>query len=179
MPPFESLNHLVGLGTIGMQILAAMLLILFFARRQFPALSGFVEKWGLWFSLFLTLVSAAMAIYYSDFLGIVPCSWCWYQRVFLFPQAVLFAVALYKKEAARIADYSIWLSLFGAAIALYQHYIQIAGESPLPCPVSGGDCVKRFLFEFGYITFPLVSFSVFALLIIVMLYLRKKAPVVH
>jgi disulfide bond formation protein DsbB len=177
MPPFETLNHLVGLGTVGMQLLAVVLIILFFARGHFPGLAGFISRWGLWFSLLLTLFSIAMALYYSDVLGIIPCSWCWYQRIFLFPQAILFVVALVKREAARVADYSLWLSAFGAAVALYQHYIQMVGEGPLPCPAGGGDCVKRFLFEFGYITFPLVSFSVFALLIIIMLFMRaKKTP---
>ena len=175
MPPYESLNQLVAWGTVGMQVLTIALLVLFFVRKSFPSLSAIVEKWGIWFALLLALVSAGMAIYYSDFIGIVPCGLCWYQRIFLFPQAVLFLVALFKKEAARIADYSIALSIFGGAIALYQHYIQIVGESPLPCPASGGDCVKRFLFEFGYITFPLVAFSVFALLIVVMMFVRRSA----
>jgi len=174
MPPFESLNHLVGIGTVLMQALAVLLLALFFLRGKFPMFSHLVEKWGVWFSLLLTLVSIAMAIYYSDFLGIIPCSLCWYQRIFLFPQALLFIVALWKKEAARVADYSIVLSVFGGVVALYQHYIQIVGESPLPCPASGGDCIKRFLFEFGYITFPLVAFSAFALLIIIMLFVRNR-----
>jgi len=31
------------------------------------------------------------------------------------------------------------------------------------------DCAERYLFEFGYITFPLMSFTIFAFLIILML----------
>lgn len=174
MPSIESLNHLVGLGTIGMQVLAVVLFVLFLVRKDFPQLAVFVEERGIWLALILTLVSTAMSLVYSDYFGIVPCSLCWFQRIFLYPQAVLFVIALWKKESARIADYSIWLSIFGAVVALYQHYIQIVGEGPLPCPVSGGDCVKRFLFEFGYITFPLVAFSAFALLIVIMLFVRKS-----
>jgi disulfide bond formation protein DsbB len=170
----ETLNFWVALGTVGMQILAVALFALYFLRNTAPGLAAFVSKWSLCLGFLLSLFSIGMAVYYSDFLGIIPCSLCWYQRVFLFPQAVLFAVALFKKEAARIADYSIVLSVFGALVALYQHYIQMVGESPLPCPASGGDCVKRFLFEFGYITFPLVAFSAFALLIALMLFARKR-----
>lgn len=170
----EALNYWVALGTVGMQCVTLLLLAFFFVRKDFKALTGFVEKWGLWLAFLLTIFSIGMALYYSDFLGIIPCSLCWYQRIFLFPQAILFAIALWKKEAHRIADYSIVLSVFGAIVALYQHYIQMVGESPLPCPASGGDCVKRFLFEFGYITFPLISFSAFAFLIVVMLFLRAR-----
>ncbi|MBI3573862.1 disulfide bond formation protein B [Candidatus Kaiserbacteria bacterium] len=170
----EALNYWVAVGAVGMQVVAVLLLVLFFVRKDFRPLTALVEKWGLWLSFLLTLFSIGMALFYSDYLGIVPCFLCWWQRIFLFPQAILFGIALYKKEAARIADYSIVLSILGGIVALYQHYIQIVGESPFPCPASGGDCVKRFLFEFGYVTFPLVAFSAFALLIVIMLFLRTN-----
>lgn len=93
----------------------------------------------------------------------------------MYPQAVLFAIALFIKDA-KAALYSIWLSVFGAGIALYQHYLQMGGHDVLPCPASGaGDCAKRFLFEFGYVTFPLVAFSLFVFLIVLMLFVRRRA----
>ena len=170
----ETLNFLVGLGTVGMQVLTIALLALFFVRKDFPVLSGLVGRWGMWLAFLLTLSSTAMSFYYSDVLGVVPCSLCWLQRAFIYSQVVLFGVALYKREASRIADYSIALSVVGSVFALYQHYIQMVGESPLPCPASGGDCIKRFFFEFGYVTFPLVAFSAFALIIVLMLFVRKN-----
>lgn len=170
----ESLNYLVALGAVGMQVLAVFLFALFFVRRDFPLISKAIGKWGTWISFLIVLVSIGVSLYYSDYLGVIPCSLCWFQRIFLYPQIVLFGVALWKKESARIADYSIALSICGGVIALYQDYIQMVGESPLPCPASGGDCLQRFLFEFGYVTFPLVAFSAFALLITIMLFVRKQ-----
>lgn len=158
-----------------MQILAVVLVAFFFIRKDFPFLSGVVARWGVWLSLLLVLSSVGMSLYYSNVLNVPACYLCWLQRVFLYPQAVLFAVALWKKESARIADYSIAFSLFGAIFSLYQHYIQMTGESPLPCPATGGDCIQRFFFEFGYMTFPLVAFSAFALLFAFMLFVRKSS----
>ena len=171
----DSLNFLVALGTVGMQVLAVVLFALYFLRNdpKFSPIAAFVSRWGLWFSVLLTFVSVVMSLVYSEYFGLIPCSLCWFQRIFLYPQLFLFLMAAWKKDSY-IADYSIVLSVFGGAIALYQHYIQMVGESPLPCPAGGGDCVKRFLFEFGYITFPLVAFSAFALLIVVMLFVRNR-----
>lgn len=170
----ETLNFLVGLGTVGMQVVTIALLALFIVRKDFPVLSGLVGRWGAWLAFLLTLSSTGMSFYYSDVLGIIPCSLCWLQRAFIYSQVVLLGIALYKREAARIADYAIGLSVTGSVFALYQHYIQMVGESPLPCPASGGDCIKRFFFEFGYVTFPLVAFSAFAFIIVVMLFVREK-----
>jgi len=173
----ESLNYWLGLGTVALQILAIAFLAVFFLRMRFPdleSIGGFLGRRGLWIGFLLTLGATALTLYYSDVLGFVPCGWCWVQRVFLWPQVILFAVALYKRERA-IADYSIALSLFGGAAALYQHYLQIGGTSILPCPASGsGDCAQRILFEFGYITFPLMAFSMFAFLIVLMLFVRQR-----
>ena len=172
----ESLNSLVGLATLGMQIGAILLFGLYLLRTKL-ALSGlvrFFQHYGLLLAFLFTLASIVMSLVYSEYFGIVPCGLCWLQRVFLYPQAVLFAIALWKKETT-VALYSIALSLLGAGVSLYQHYLQMGGASILPCPASGvSDCVKRFLFEFGYITFPLVAFSAFALLMVIMLFVRLE-----
>jgi len=98
-----------------------------------------------------------------------------FQRVFLYPQIFSFIVALSKQDR-RIADYSIALSVPGFVIALYQHYLQMGGTSVIPCPATADkavDCAVRFLFEFGYITYPLMAATAFAFLIITMLFVRK------
>src|SRR3989344_6394625 len=118
----ESLNSWVGLGTLGMQAGAVLLFILYLLRERpvFSGLANFFQKYSLWLALLLTLASIAMSLVYSEYFGIVPCGLCWLQRVFLYPQAILFALAIWKKDTG-VALYSIALSLFGAAVALYQH----------------------------------------------------------
>lgn len=173
-----SLNYWLALATLVMQITGIAFLALFFLRNKFPDLhpiASFLETKGLWIGLLVTLGGVILSLYYSEVLGIAPCGLCWLQRVFLYPQAILFALAVWKNDRG-IADYSIALSIFGAGVSLYQHYLQMGGASVLPCPsvTTGADCVQRFLFEFGYITFPLMSFSVFAFLIVVMLFVRRR-----
>ncbi len=176
MANFELLNYLVALSTIGMQVASVVLLVVFFFRKKAWArgISALMGRWGLWVSCALVLAGVVISLVYSEYFGIVPCGLCWLQRIFLYPQAVLLLIAAWTKDF-RIATYSIVLSVIGAAIALYQHYLQMGGTSTLPCPASGvSDCAKRFLFEFNYITFPLVAFSSFALLIVIMLFVRAN-----
>ncbi|MEK9177298.1 MAG: disulfide bond formation protein B [Patescibacteria group bacterium] len=172
MAALEQLNELVALGTLGMEALAVLLLAVFIWGKGTP-LARLAEKWALPFSLLVVLVGIVVSLVYSDYFGIEACWLCWYQRVFLYPQVVLFAVALWKKDT-RVAYYSIALSVFGAAVALYQHYLQMGGTGVLPCPASGGDCAQRFIFEYGHITFPWIALTTFALLIVLMLYVRRS-----
>ena len=175
--PVETLNYVLALGILGVQIVGAAFLALYFLQRRFTDLqdiAGLLSRWGMWLAFLLTLVATAMTLYYSEVLGFAPCGWCWVQRVFLWPQVLLFAVALYKQERA-VADFSIAFSIFGGIAALYQHYLQMGGGALIPCPASGaGDCAQRILFEFGYITFPLMAATIFAFLIVLMLFVRKR-----
>ena len=179
----ETINYWLALATLAMQILGAALLALFFLRKESAGwrtdledAAGFLGRWGLWIGLALALGGTALTLFYSEVLGIPPCGWCWVQRVFLYPQVLLFAIAIWKRDRA-VADYSISFSIIGGAVALYQHYLQMGGGSLIPCPATAAqavDCSVRWLFEFGYITFPLMSATLFAFLIVLMLFVRIK-----
>lgn len=178
MYPIEFYNYWTALGTVLLQLVSIVLLAAFLLRKKIPDLEDvvrFFRTWGLWIGLAVTLAATGMSLFYSEVLGIAPCSLCWLQRLFLYPQAVIFAVALIKKDRGA-ACYSIALSVFGAAIALYQHYLQMGGGSSLPCPSTADkavDCHVRFLFEFNYVTFPLEAATIFAFLIVLMLFVRR------
>ncbi len=175
MTIFE-LNYIVALGTVALQVGAILLLGVYFFRKN-PFLSpvaDFTGKWGLTVGFLLALTSTVMSLMYSEYYGVIPCGLCWLQRAFIYSQVVVFAVALFLKDL-RAAWYSIWLSVCGGIVSLYQHFIQVGGHELVPCPASGaGDCAKRFIYEFDYITFPLVAFSVFAFLIVLMLFVRER-----
>ena len=171
-------NYYVALGVLILQSVGLAFLALFFLKKKFPDLQGvadFLRRRGLWIGLALTLGAMAASLYYSEILGILPCGLCWIQRIFLYPQVVLFVLAIWKKDSG-IADYIIGLSILGALTGLYQHYIQMGGENVLPCPAvtTVADCAQRFMFEFGYITFPFAVFVLFAFLIILMFFVRSR-----
>ena len=172
----ETVNFLLALGTLVMQIAGAGLLGLFFLRKRIPDLEDvalYVSEWGLWIAFVIVLGSSAVTLIYSDVFGFAACVLCWWQRIFLYPQVFLFGIAAWKKHSL-IRMYSIPLSVVGGAIALYQHFLQMGVTSTAPCDaIPGTDCAARFLFEFGYITFPLMSFTLFAFLIVLMLFVRN------
>ncbi len=173
----ETINYILALATLAMQAVGAGLLAVYFLRARFPDLEdvgAFLTKWGLWSGLLLSLAGIALTLLYSEVIGYVPCGLCWLVRIFLYPQAILFAIALWKRDRS-VADYSIVLSAFGFVVALYTHYLQMGGSSLVPCPASGvSDCARRLVFEFGYITLPMMGVTLFALLIIMMLFVRRR-----
>lgn len=175
MISIESANYLFALGAVLLQVIGVILLVVFFLRAR-PVFAGVVEsvgKYGLLIGFVVSAVASAMTVYYSGVLGVDPCPLCWWQRAFLYPQVALFLLALWKRDFG-IANYSIFLSVLGAGIAVYHHGLQMLPGSGLPCPASGSSCAQRILFEFGYVTYPLMALSLFGLLIVLMIIVRLR-----
>ncbi|HEX9608711.1 MAG TPA: disulfide bond formation protein B [Candidatus Paceibacterota bacterium] len=169
----SSLNFFLAGGAILLQLVAVALVVSLLTEKNF-LVTEWLSKHAILISFLVVLASSALTLVYSEVFGFVPCGLCWLQRVFLYPQVIILGIALWKKRRD-VSEYVIGLSIPGAVIALYQHYLQMGGSEFVTCPTAGAgaDCAKRILFEFGYITFPLMSFSVFAFLIILMLLARR------
>lgn len=168
----ESLNLLVGIGTVAMQVAVVVLLVVLFTKEK--ALEQLMVRFAFPLS-FLALASGlVMSLVYSEYFGILPCGLCWLSRVCMYSQVVLFGTALWRGERT-IAWYALVLSVLGFILSVYHHYLQMGGTSSIPCPATGaGDCAKRFLFEFGYITMPLTGASLFALIAILMIFVIRS-----
>jgi disulfide bond formation protein DsbB len=117
------------------------------------------------------------SLLYSELVGYAPCVLCWIMRVLLYPQALLFGLALWWKEKM-VLPYACALSIIGGIVALYHSYTQLGGTSLTPCTSTGGACSKVFVLEFGYISIPMMAFTIFALLIVVYLAYRRTSKTV-
>jgi disulfide bond formation protein DsbB len=172
----QALNHILGLGTFALQIVTLGLFAALIFRNRISTFDGVIRSVGrhaISVAFAVAFISAALTLYYSEVLGFEPCPLCWWQRIFLYPQVILFAIALWKRDKS-VAAYSIVFSALGTMVALYQHALQMLPSGTLPCPAVGVSCAQRLVFELGYITFPLMSATVFAFLLVVMLISRSR-----
>jgi disulfide bond formation protein DsbB len=171
-----TLNSILALGTIGMQIGALVLLALFFMRREpgFASQITLIQRIAFPLSFILTFFAALSALVHEQVYGLEPCYWCWWQRIVIFPQIALFSMAVWKEKYQNtVVDASLLLSVVGAGIATYHHVLQMFPGSGLPCPATGQSCAEITFLEFGYITYPMMALSLFVFLIVTMLFVRN------
>lgn len=176
-PLVTELNYWLALGGIALALATVYLLTERFLLRGEPLLVPFVRRFGLWLVLGVTSVSVVLTLVYSEVFGFVPCGLCWLQRIFLYPLPIIMALALWHRTTARvIADIGIALASLGGVVALYQHALQMGITDSAVCPTAGAgaDCAKRILFEFGFMTFPLLSAITFAFVIAVLVVWRRE-----
>lgn len=148
--------------------------ILWFDLCTTRTLKALVQSYASWGMMALSTLGVLMTLVYSEVFGFVPCGLCWLQRIFLYPQPIILVAGIYQKDA-RVHLYSMVLSVPGCVIALYQHYLQMGGTEFVGCPASGGDCAQRILFEFGFMTYPLLSALLFFFLFTLAFYAYRSA----
>ena len=140
------------------------------SHPQFPEIA-------LGISFAIALISILTSLYFSNIAGYVPCDLCWFQRIMMYPQAVLFGIALWYRDF-RVYHYSVPLLLIGAGVSIYHNILYYnanfihPNQTFAPCGVSGISCTTRYIEFFGFVTIPLLSFLAFAGLLIAMLLLR-------
>ncbi len=157
---------------------AVVLVIIFHAGSRYK-FYHFIHKYVLEL-LFAGIMSAVIgSLVYSNIVGFPPCDLCWYQRIFLYPQAIIVFIAMRRGDKT-IIDYLVPLSILGAIVALYQSLIQWGislGPATIGCVSLGGECAKVYVKTFSYITIPFMSLTVFVYIIALKLiyYHRNKA----
>lgn len=172
-------QRILGIGVLALQITIALLITYLIYKKITKKKVIFIENIFSRNGMLLAGLTAVGAIIgsliFSDFYGIEPCKLCWIQRIFIYPQALIMLIAAKSKDL-RAWTYSLYLSIMGLLVALYQVNEQLGITDVIPeadC-VTGADaaCAQVHMLEFGFITFPLASASLFLFLII--LYLMQK-----
>lgn len=122
----------------------------------------------------IALVSTLGALFIGEVMGRTPCVLCWYQRIAMFPLAVVLGVACYLSDL-NVRRYALPLAIGGGAIALW-HSLLFAGfisEAIQPCTQTGPSCSGEDQVLFGYLPLPYLSLAAFSL-ISLLLFLSVK-----
>jgi disulfide bond formation protein DsbB len=119
---------------------------------------------GLGASFVIALAGTLGSLYASEVLGYRPCVLCWYQRIAMYPLALVFFVALWSGDRG-YARYSLPLCALGVLLAAYHNliYYGVIPETISPCQ-QGVSCATRQLEVLGFVTIPLMSLFTFTCL---------------
>ncbi|MES2272687.1 MAG: disulfide bond formation protein B [Chlamydiota bacterium] len=133
------------------------------------------RNYALYFAWVVALAGLLGSLYFGEMMNVEPCHLCWYQRIALFPLALLLGIAAYKDDR-NIIPYAMPLVIFGGLFAFYHalaqqfpslHSSHVCGPNA-PCTSPG--------FSFlGFLTLPLLSGIGFVLIGSFLLLARPSA----
>lgn len=131
--------------------------------------------WSLIFVCWLIAVVAVLgSLFFSSVMGLKPCVLCWYQRIFMYPLALLFLVGMFPLDKS-VFRYTFPLAVIGWGFSVY-HYLLYSGfipEGMQPCS-EDTPCTEINLELMGFITIPMLSIISYSVIIAMLLIFRKR-----
>ena len=113
-------------------------------------------------------VTTLGSLYYSEVAHFVPCALCWYQRICMYPLALLLGIATFRRDRS-IRIYVIAQAGVGAVIAAYHAYVQaFPPESGTSFCTNEAPCTVRYVWELGFVSLPFMALTAFLFIITAM-----------
>ena len=102
-----------------------------------PDESMWLPLFGAWI---VSLLATMGSLFFSEVMELPPCVLCWYQRICMYPLAVIITVGLATEDRG-VSRYAWPLALIGLAVATYHNllYYHIIPDSITPC-ATGVSC---------------------------------------
>ena len=135
------------------------------ADDSFDEPASLLGTYGLHLALLAAWIATLGSLFFSEVMGFLPCPLCWYQRICMYPLAVILPIGLLRRDRG-VATYVLPLAVIGITISSY-HLLVERGfiEESRACKV-GVSCAVRYINWFGFITIPLLAFTAFAIIIL-------------
>lgn len=135
----------------------------------------FFDKYALYIAFTQAWAAVIGSLYFSEVAGLRPCLLCWYQRIFMFPLALILAVAIWRKDR-QVYYYVLPMTVLGSLVAFYQYLLQmtpLATFTPASCNAFES-CNKIDFIFLGFVTIPFLSFTAFMVISAMMVVLLKS-----
>ncbi len=166
-------NTFVGIGTIIIVITIIVAIVGLILYRE--TTERLARKYFFWDGLLLALAGLIGSLIYSNFFGFPPCTLCWWQRIFLYPQVILFSIGLWGHGDRRtIALASVALSGLGFLVSIYQYLLQMGLLENSTVCIGGTACASIDAIAFGFITIPLMCGILFLSILITSIFSLQK-----
>lgn len=171
----STINIIFSAGTV-LFWAVSLVLIVGLATRDKSALYAFLAKHALVILFLVSFGGLLGSLVYSEMIGFTPCMLCWYQRIAMYPQVVLLALAWIRRDEG-IKPYSLALAVIGAVISTFHVLVErfpwIEGSGGVCDPAN--PCTIKWVEELGFITIPTMALSAFVLIALLMSHLPSGA----
>ncbi len=122
---------------------------------------------GLLYAAWLAALAATFgSVFLGEVMGLPPCTLCWYQRICMYPLALLLPIGIVLRDPS-VSTYCLPLAALGLGIAVYHNLVDyhLIPESLTPC-TEGVSCATRQIEWLGFVTIPALAFAAFAAILV-------------
>lgn len=107
------------------------------------------------------------SLYFSEIANYEPCRYCWFQRIAMYPLALILLIAILRRDRT-IAWYAVPIAAIGAAISLRHRYLELNPSfGPGGCSADV-PCSAVWFERLGFVTLAVMALFAFVSIIILL-----------
>ncbi|MEW8971927.1 disulfide oxidoreductase [Mesobacillus jeotgali] len=122
-----------------------------------------------------SIIAMFGSLYFSEIRQYEPCLLCWYQRILMYPFALILGIAVVKKDY-KISFYTMIMSAVGGLISLYHYSLQkvpFMADNAVTC--GRVPCTGQYINWLGFITIPFLALTAFIIIFTLSLLIWQKS----
>jgi len=104
------------------------------------------------------------SLYFSEVADYVPCTLCWYQRIAMYPMALILPLALIRRDRS-IMVYATAMAAAGLLVSVYHVQLQLFPDQDSGACEIVNPCTAKWVEAFGVITIPQMAGLSFVMII--------------
>lgn len=131
-----------------------------------------MQRHGAHLAFLVALTATLGSLYFSEVRHFIPCVLCWYQRILMYPLAIITLVGIIERDEF-LPTYVLPFSLMGICVSAYHYAIQLGVFGNTTACTVGIPCNARYVNYLGFITIPFMALIAFILITIIMLATRR------
>jgi len=131
---------------------------------------------AIWLAWIVALVAMVGSLIYSEVIHFEPCRLCWFQRIAMYPMAIILLVGAIRREF-QVKYYALPLALIGLAISIYHYVLQTfpALEGGGGCDPSN-PCSAKYVDIFNFVSIPFMAGTGFIVIAVLLgFYVNKNS----
>jgi disulfide bond formation protein DsbB len=112
----------------------------------------------------VAVVSTLGSLYFSEVADFPPCRLCWFQRIAMYPLALILPIAAWRRDPA-IRTYAVPLAVLGGLVSIYHMVIERYPSLESGSCDPANPCSIVWVERLGYLTIPTMALSGFVAIV--------------
>ena len=141
-----------------------------------PEASSLLGVKAIWLAWLVALVATVGSLIYSQVVHFAPCRLCWFQRIAMYPMAIVLLVGAIRRDF-QAKFYALPLALIGLGISIYHYLLQRFPnlEATSACDPNN-PCSLILVNIFGFISIPFMAGAGFIVIAVLLgFYVNKNS----
>ncbi len=162
MSPDQIADVLGTVASAGVLVVVGLAVLRIAAPARFAAVRVAVAGSGPALGALVAVIAMLGSLWFSEGAHFPPCEWCWYQRIAMYPLALILTVAAVRRDPA-VRPYGLTLAGVGLLVSAWHNVIETFPDLHAGSCDPVNPCTIRWVEGLGFWTIPRMAFVAFAL----------------